>query len=196
MAKVTGKLIKEAVDLVKNADERNLEELGKYENRGIMGKIRGDFFDLDTMPKAEAAERAKAFADAKPVAAFERLLQLQKKHLLDFESMSDTAWIFSEFMLCLVYSAEPLVPECLLVAEQYVNSGGVGLTCELLAMPNYVAHREDELRQPNIAYNIGIHLTLLGKAFFSIRCKAALEKCYGRIIISVYCCLTPLAGFV
>ena len=165
MAKVTAKLIQETVDMMTGADEISLAKLGA-EEVGIMSMIKSDFFDLDTMPKGEATEKVKAYADAKPVDALERLVQLQKKHVIDFESASSTATFCADFVASLLNALEPLVPECLLVAEQYVNEGGVALTCEVLSMHDHVAHKDDSIHQPNTAYNISSHLTLIVKAFY------------------------------
>ena len=167
MTKLTKTLIEETIYQLVQADEGNLDQLFTEKSIGNMVAIGGDFLTLDKMPKSESGEKLRAFAESKPVVALTHLVQLMKKHLIDFECPNKATWFCSSFMSSLVNAMDvvQIVPEALLVAEQYVNCGGVALTCEVLAMRDHVAHKDDEVRKPNTAYNISRHLALLRKAY-------------------------------
>ena len=159
MAKVTGQLINDTVALLINADEKNLAKL--EENMDNIQMIDDDFDNLRTMPKAEAIEKVKSFSNAKPILALANLVQLQKKRLIDFESKKKWASFCSIFLRIMVTIIYHLIPDGVIVADQYVNSGGIALTCEVLALRDHVAHKDDEIQHPNTAYNLSRHLTLL-----------------------------------
>ena len=178
MNMVTVNLIKETVTLLAKADEEHMEIFVTEENTSNMGLIGDNFKGLFTMPKMEASAKVKAYADSKPMVALARLVELQKKHLVDFEVPTTATYFCSSYMSSLVNAMDNVVPECRLVAHQYVNEGGVALTCDVLAMRDHVAHKDDDVLQPNTAYNISCHLTLLANAY----CFESLQSRLGEVL--------------
>ena len=154
----------EMVGVLVKADE-NLMELDIEENTKKMNEIRDNLSCLEKKPKAEASKIVNAFAESKPILALASLVALQTKQMINFELENNKTFFCTSFMGSLVMAMNNCIPEGQLVANQYVTGGGVVLTCEVLAMRDHVAHKDDEVRKPNTAYNISRHLALLRKAY-------------------------------
>ena len=141
----------------------DIQALNNSDQRGSMSKLMDCSLDLamgkKTGPKAE--ELVNALIESKAILGMQRGIEMHSKLMTEIEKQSDAGWVWRYFVA--IISNTMVTPGDLgkAMCEHFLEGGGVALCLKELSSPDFLKHKDEELKNSTAARVLGNYISIL-----------------------------------